>query len=127
VTNAQYSYYGFAVFLITVTVAQATLSGNLRTINVREFEVGKYSAVSIARTGSPLVLLSPTAAVSALCQDIKPAPPALPPPIIALPPLPSWFGLDSYQFCGAWQYEGFSLDESPAIRLTDMVINQFTR
>eukprot|EP00873_Tetraselmis_striata_P005671 jgi/Tetstr1/425935/TSEL_016287.t1 len=38
--------------------------------------------------------------------------------------LESWFPLESYQYCGAWQYEGFS---SGNIQLADMAINQFTR
>lgn len=103
---------------------QATLSGDLKGTNVLEVPTSEYIAVSIARTGSPLILVKADGQTHVSCQDIVPAPPALPPPRVAIPPLQSWFPLESYQYCGAWQYEGFS---SGNIQLADMAINQFTR
>eukprot|EP00873_Tetraselmis_striata_P009572 jgi/Tetstr1/429836/TSEL_019703.t1 len=101
-----------------------TLSGSLRSANTRDLrELGSPAAgLSIARTGSPMLLLTENMTVLSLCQDIQPSLPVLPPEPIYAPPPQSWFALDTYLFCGAWQY-----DNVEGATLADMTINPTTR
>lgn len=102
---------------------QVTLSGSLRNTNLREMnDLGDVQSVSFARQGSPMLVLTAGMIVEALCQDIKPASPVLPPETTRIPGPQSWFSLFTYRFCGAWQYEGV---EGPAFM--DMSVNPIKR
>jgi hypothetical protein len=103
---------------------QVTLSGNVRSSNARDLRgIGApVVGLSFARTGSPMLLMTEGLQVLALCQDIELGLPVLPPEPAYSPPPQTWFSLDTYLFCGAWQF-----DEVVGATLTDMTVDPNTR
>ena len=96
-----------------------TLSGRLRQLSVSGasilflketlgYEPGEVLGVSFARLGTPMLLLKDSLEVDALCQDIPPSLPVLPPPKAGPQTPNSWFPLDNYFFCGAVPMEKVS-------------------
>jgi hypothetical protein len=113
-------YYSMCIARCADTVrlrfSKVTLSGRLRSLSVSGasilflkeslgYEPGEVLGLSFARLGSPMLLLKNNLEVDALCQDILPSLPVLPPPK-AGPQIPNnWFPLDNYVFCGATPME----------------------
>jgi hypothetical protein len=69
-----------------------------------------------------MLLMTEGLQVLALCQDVEPGLPVLPPELIYSPQPQTWFSLDTYLFCGAWQF-----DEVTGATLADMAIDPTTR
>lgn len=69
-----------------------------------------------------MLLLTSDMQVKALCQEIRPAPPVLPPETATIPGPQTWYSLSSYRFCGAWQYDVYD-----GSQLKDMSVDPATR
>lgn len=85
-------------------VGQTTLSGRLRSeassILPLDSSYGTVTSLTIARTGSPMLLINDEYDIFDLCQEILPPVPVLPPEKAYIPPPQNWFPLSSYSFCG---------------------------
>ena len=84
------------------------LTGRLENSAARmtvDTSMGTPTGLSIARTGTPLLLLDDSLQLLEMCQRILPPVPVQPPRTSFIVPDQTWFPLATYSACGSIQME----------------------